>query len=141
MELTTLSTIELKRLEIIQSIIEKRLSVIDAADHLGLSRSQVHRLLNRYKADGAAGLVSGKRGKPSNRRYSNALREHALHIVQARYHDFGPTLAAEKLEEVHQLSISKETLRKWMTEVGLWEPRINRKRRVNRPLFAGGSNS
>jgi len=133
MELTTLSNIELKRLEIIQSIIKKRLSVVEASEHLGLSRSQVHRLLSRYKTDGAAGLVSGKRGKPSNRRYSNALREHVLHIVQARYYDFGPTLAAEKLQEVHQLSISKETVRKWMTEVGLWEPRINRKRRVHQP--------
>ena len=104
-----MSTAELKRLEIIQSIIDKRVSVVDASALMGLSRSQVHRLLKRYKSGGAAGLVSGKRGKPSNRRYPNSIRDYALHIVQARYHDFGPTLAAEKLEEVHQLSISKET--------------------------------
>lgn len=133
MELTTLSNIELKRLEIIQSILENRMSVVEAGEHLGLSRSQVHRLLNRYRSNGAAGLVSGKRGKPSNRRYPNALREHVLHIVESRYHDFGPTLAAEKLEELHQLSISKETMRKWMIEAELWEPRINKKRRVYQP--------
>jgi len=133
MELTRMSTAELKRLEIIQSIIDKRVSVVDASTLMGLSRSQVHRLLKRYKSDGAAGLVSGKRGKPSNRRYPDSIRDYALHIVQARYHDFGPTLAAEKLEEVHQLSISKETLRKWMVEAEIWEPRINRKRRVHQP--------
>ncbi len=48
MELTTLSSIELKRLEIIQSIIEKRLSVVEAGNQLDLSRSQVHGLLKRY---------------------------------------------------------------------------------------------
>lgn len=133
MELTTLSNLELKRLEIIQSIRDNHLSVVEGAVHLGLSRSQVHRLLKRYALDGAAGLVSGKRGKPSNRKYPDSFRDYALHIVQANYHDFGPTLAAEKLEEFHQLSVSKETLRKWMTETEIWEPRINRKRRVHQP--------
>lgn len=133
MELTTVSNTELSRLEIIHSIIDKRMSVTAAAQQLGLSRSHVHRLLSRYKTDGAAGLVSVKRDKPSNRRYSDALREHVLYIVQARYHDFGPTLAAEKLQEVHQISISKETMRKWTTDAGIWEPRINRKRRVHQP--------
>ncbi len=65
MELTTLSNIELKRLEIIQSILDKHLSVIDAGEHLGLSRNQVHRLLKRRKSVGTAGLASGKRGKPT----------------------------------------------------------------------------
>lgn len=133
MELITLSNTEIKRLELVQAIIEKRISVVEAASHLGLSRSQVHRLLARYKSDGASGLVSHKRGKPSNRRYSDALREHVLYLVQKRYHDFGPTLAAEKLEEVHQLSISKETMRKWMIEAGIWQSRIERKRRVHQP--------
>lgn len=133
MELTTLSNTELSRLEIIHSIIDKRMTVIEAGRQLRLSRSQVHRLLNRYKLDGAAGLVSGKRDKPSNRQYSDALREHVLHIVQVKYHDFGPTLASEKLREVHQILISKETMRKWMADAGIWEPRINRKRRVHQP--------
>ena len=133
MELTTLSNTELSRLEIIHSIIDKRMTVIEAGRQLRLSRSQVHRLLNRYKLDGAAGLVSGKRDKPSNRQYSDALREHVLHIVQVRYHDFGPTFALEKLEAEHDISISKETLRKWMIKAGIWRSRIERKRRVYQP--------
>lgn len=98
MELITLSNTEIQRLELVQAIIEKRISVVDAASHLGLSRSQVHRLLSRYKLYGVSGLVSQKRSKPSNRRYSDALREHVLYLVQEHYHDFGPTLAAEKLD-------------------------------------------
>jgi transposase len=133
MELTTLSKLELQRLEIIQSILDKRLSVVDAGEHLGLSRSQVHRLLQRYRLNGAAGLASGKRGKPSNRKYPDTLRDYVLHTVQSKYHDFGPTLAAEKLEEVHELSISKETLRKWMIESGIWQSRIERKKRIHQP--------
>lgn len=74
MELTTLSKLELQRLEIIQSILDKRLSVVDAGEHLGLSRSQVHRLLQRYRLNGAAGLASGKRGKRDVKRSGNAPR-------------------------------------------------------------------
>lgn len=87
----------------------------------------------RYRLNGAAGLASGKRGKPSNRKYPDTLRDYVLHIVQSKYHDFGPTLAAEKLEEVHELSISKETLRKWMIEGGIWQSRIERKKRIHQP--------
>lgn len=133
MELTTLSKSELQRLEIIQSIIDKRLTVVDASEHLGLSRSQVHRLLQRYRLNAPAGLTSGKRGKASNRKYPDTLRKYALHIIQSKYHDFGPTLAAEKLEEYHGVSVSKETLRKWMTDAGIWQSRIERKKRMHQP--------
>lgn len=133
MELTTLSQHELKRLEIIQSVIDKRLSVVNAAKLIGISRSQMHRILKRYRRSGASGIASQKRGKPSNRKIANSLREYALFIVRSNYHDFGPTFAAEKLRECHDFDVSKETLRKWMIEDGLWEPRINRKRRVHQP--------
>ncbi|QFT71033.1 hypothetical protein FIU93_29870 (plasmid) [Labrenzia sp. THAF35] len=97
MSLITMSQKELNRLEAIQKIRDRRLSVVDAARLLSLSRSQVHRLLQAYDRDGAAGLVSGKRGRPSNRRHGDEFRNAVLDLVRERYHDFGPTLAREKL--------------------------------------------
>jgi hypothetical protein len=47
-----------------------------------------------------------------------------------RYLDFGPTLAREKLIELHRISVSKETLRQWMTEAGIWVSCRERKKRV-----------
>ena len=38
-----------------------------AAQRLGVSRRQPERLIQRYKNEGAAGLVSRKRGRPGNR--------------------------------------------------------------------------
>ena len=90
-----------------------------AAHSLGISRRQVHRILKAYKSDGPAGLMSKKRGQRSNRSYSPGFKEYALSIFRERYHDFGPTLAAEKLAESHEIFLSKETLRQWMIEVGL----------------------
>jgi hypothetical protein len=71
-------------------------------------------------------LVSGKRGRPSNRQIPAERRDALLALVRARYDDFGPTLAREKLLECHGLRVSTETLRKWMTGDGLWVPHAQR---------------
>jgi len=131
--LITMSQKELHRLEVIQKINDRRLSVVQAAELLDLSRSQVHRLLQVYDRAGAAGLVSKKRSRPSNRRHSEDFRNAALDLIRERYLDFGPTLAREKLIELHQISVAKETLRQWMTEAGIWISRRERKQRVFQP--------
>lgn len=76
---------------------------------------------------GAASLASKRRGKPSNNRVPAAVRELTMSLVKAHYADFGPTLAAEKLHEHQSCLVSRETLRKWMIEDGLW---IDRRRRL-----------
>src|SRR6201998_339187 len=104
-----------------------------AAQLLGRSERQVWRLLKAFRAGGAAGLVSKKRGRPSNRKTAAAVRTAALWIVRQNYADFGPTLAAEKLAGEHGFSFSSETLRKWMIEDGLWRERNERQKRVHQP--------
>ena len=131
--LITMSQKELNRLKTIQQIRDNQLRVVEAAALLGLSRSQVHRMLQAFDRLGATGLVSGKRGRPSNRRYGEDFRNDVLDIVRTYYRDFGPTLACEKLIERHRLSVSKETLRQWMTAAGLWTSRRERKRQLHQP--------
>jgi transposase len=104
-----------------------RLPVRAAAQLLGRSERQVWRLLKAFRSDGAAGLISKKRGRPSNRKTAKAVRSAVLWIVRQNYADFGPTLAAEKLAAEHGFSFSSETLRKWMIADGLWRDRKQRK--------------
>jgi hypothetical protein len=92
--LITMSQKELHRLELIQRIRGRSLTVVEAAELLRLSRSQVHRLLHAYDLAGAGSLVSKKRGRPSSRRHSEAFRDLVLDLVREHYVDFGPTLAA-----------------------------------------------
>jgi hypothetical protein len=102
------------------------LRVADACSLLGLRRRQVFRLLRGLKADGATSVISKRRGKPSNNRVADEVRTLALSLVRARYADFGPTLAAEKLAAHHGCAVSRETLRGWMIADGLWVDRRHR---------------
>ena len=78
------------------------------------------------KQDGAPSLLSKRRGKPSNHRLAAKVRALALSLVRERYADFGPTLAAEKLAELHGCLVSRKTLRGWMIADGLWTDRRHR---------------
>ena len=98
----------------------------EAARRLGLSERQVKRLARRYRERGAAGLVSGRRGRRSNNAFDEAFREAVMDLVRTRYRDFGPTFASEKLVEEHGLRLSAETLRGWMIEDGLWRAKARR---------------
>ncbi len=105
---------ELSRLEMMQAIQDRRLTQKKAAQALGLSVRHVKRLYRAYREMGPAGLVSGRRGKPSNHRLDPSVVKRARDLLEEKYHDFGPTLACEKLREVHGLRMSAESVRKLM---------------------------
>lgn len=111
------------------------LRIEDAAMLLGVCRRQVYRLLDRLRANGPEGLVSWKRGRPSNRAFKAAARDQILGVVRQHYRDFDPTLATEYLAERHQITISHETLRKWMIQEGLWKDRNARRSRPYQPHY------
>ena len=120
-ELLTMSKRELTRLEVMQRLKDKRLTQKEAAQMLGLSTRQVKRLWRAYREKGAPGLVSARRGKPSNNRLDTDVVQKALDLIKAKYDDFGPTLAHEKLTEVHKLRISRESVRRIMIEEKIWK--------------------
>lgn len=126
-ELHTMSNKELTRLEAMVRIKEKRLTQKEAGERLGISTRQVKRLYQAYRKRGAKGIVSKKRGKPSNNRLDAGMKQAALDLIKERYADFGPTLAHEKLREVHKVEISRESVRKLMIEEGLWKARRAKK--------------
>jgi len=124
---------ELGRLKIIEDIEAQRLSVVQGAELAGVSRRQMTRLVRAFRDNGPSGLISKKHGKLSNRRHTNGFRDYVQELVRQNYADFGPTLALEKLEARLDVLVAKETLRKWMTEAGIWQTRKERRSRVYQP--------
>jgi hypothetical protein len=106
---------------------------VRAGELLGLLARQARRLFKQFERIGPSALVSRKRGRPSNHRLPSGIKEKAVALVRERYLDFGPTLAHEKLAELHDVRVSNETLRKWMAEAGIWKNRAARKAAPHQP--------
>lgn len=135
MTVIVMSRTEIDRMSVLQDLAGGRIKVADASALMGIGRRQVFRLVKAFAQDGPAALVSRRRGRPSNRSYPAALRAEVLAIVRARYPDFGPTFAAEKLAELHGLRVARETLRQWMMSAGLWKDRRARLKPVHQPRY------
>jgi len=123
-----MSNEELLRKSAIEGVLERRESQKVVSVRLGISERQFRRILQRYRREGISGLVSKKRGVPSNRKTKESIRE----IVDNFINDplvkgFGPTLMAEKLEAIKEIRLSKETVRKMMIEAGVWKSKGKRK--------------
>ena len=122
-ELLTMSQREITRLEAMQRLKDKRLTQKEAGQLLGISSRQVKRLWRAYLQQGAKGLVSLRRGQPSHNRLDAGVIQQALDLIKAKYPDFGPTLAHEKLTEVDGLQLSDESVRQIMIAEGIWKPK------------------
>ena len=135
MTVLTMSAAEITRFDTLMRVDRGEIRIPDAMELLGLQRRQIYWLLRRLRQEGAAGLVSRKRGRPSNRRFSDAFRAEVVALVREHYADFGPTLAREYLAERYGLGLSCETLRQIMMEAGLWKDRAARRPRPYQPRY------
>lgn len=131
-EAITMSKKELDRFAVLEQVRKKQLKQREAAEILGISDRQIRNLLVSVKTEGAKGVISKKRGKPSNNQKPKEFKESILSLVNSKYEGFGPTFASEKLEELDGLKINPETLRLWMIGAGIWT-RKESKRRTHPP--------
>ncbi len=129
-ERMALSQRERDRLRVLHEVQQGYLKQVEAARRIKLSDRQVRRLLLRLGAQGDRAVIHGLRGRPSNRKLPVGLEQKVLARVRQRYADFGPTLAAEHLAK-EGLSVSRETLRKWLTKASLWRPRSQRVKTIH----------
>lgn len=111
------------RSQVMAQVVEGKLDQASAAGRLGISVRQVKRLKRRLQDEDTLGLLSKKRGRPSNRRTAPEVLARAVALIGEHYADFGPTLACEKLSELHEIKLSVETVRQAMLRAGLWKAR------------------
>ena len=120
-DIIMLSQQERTRLHIVHKILNKELKHKEGSKILSLSERQLRRIVSRVRIEGDQGIVHKSRGKPSNRRFSTKLKNKVIKHYRAKYSDFGPTFAAEKLFDREKIKVHQETLRTWLIEAGDWK--------------------
>ena len=118
-----MTTIERLRLTVIEELSNGVINGTTAANKLNLSVRQVKRLKVKFREKGHNGLIHGSRGCPGKRKITSNLESHIVETINEKYHDFGPLLAFEKLQELHQITLGRETIRAIMIRNNIWKPK------------------
>ena len=130
---------ERDRLVALNKADKKLITQKQAAQQIGLSERHVRRLLAKLRSQGDRAVIHAARGRASNRKISAKVEKRAAAILsKPLYADFGPTLAAEYLQQRHGIHVGRETLRGWMAAAGLWKTRRRKPGRAHlwRPAAA-----
>jgi transposase-like protein len=110
------------RLVALKKAKKKLITQKQAAEEIGVTERQVRRLLRKLRRKGDHAVIHELRGRASNRKLPAEMQQRAITILSdPLYRGFGPTLAAEYLHKLHQITVSKETVRGWMGKAGLWK--------------------
>ncbi len=120
-DIIMLSQKELKRLHIIQQVLDGVMKQVEAAEILVMSDRQIRRLIKRVRIEGDAGIAHKGRGRPSGRKLPVKIKERVIELYREKLKGFGPTFAAEKVFELEGIQISDETLRLWLIKAGDWK--------------------
>ena len=103
---------ERRRLVVLSQVQEGKISLVKAAELLGLGYRQMKRVWERHQREGDGGVVHRLRGRRSNRQAKPGVKKRALQLYREKYRDYGVTLAAECLAEEDALPVPVSTLRR-----------------------------
>jgi len=118
---------ELSNYDIINNLIDGKINGTDASKQIGVSVRHIKRLKRKVIDDGAEGLIHQGRGRNGNRKLDDEIIIKIKKHLKEKYHDFGPTLACEKLDENEKIKLGVETIRQIMINSKLWKVKPRKK--------------
>ena len=126
-ELITLSTREIERLRIIHKVMDRNMTQVEASEILGITDRQIRNIITKIKEKGDQGIAHRNRGRAAPNKMREELEDRIGEIIKKKYADFKPTLASEKLLELHGIKVGREKLRQIMISKGIWRVRRHKK--------------
>jgi len=125
------------RYHILKQNLNGYISNQEAAQTLNISLRHFKRLKAKFKKLGVKALIHGNCGRKPNNAYPLSLKQSVLNLFKSSYSNFSVSHFTDMLKELHNISISRETVRKWLLEANLIKPNQRRyKRRKRRPRSA-----
>jgi len=137
----TMNKKEREQLVVFEKMKNNTITQTEASSQLGISTRWIRKKFKRYLENEAAGIIHKNRDRPSNKRWNENEKAVLIDLLQSDWHDFGPSFAAQKLKELKNINVSKETVRQTMIKGNLWQPKRekikHRKRRERRAMIGG----
>ncbi len=117
---------QLQRWHLMKMVEIGKITLKEASERIGVSYRQAKRIGRAIRERGMKALVHGNRGRPSNHRIKESLREKVLGLSKGIYWDFNDTHFTEKLRECEGIDLNRETVRKLRREAGVAPKRRRR---------------
>lgn len=133
-ETVTLTRAELKKVVVVEKILDGHMTNGEGAAALGLTVRQVIRLKKKYLAEGGAqALAHGNRGRKPEHAISEMTKEHVVMLYKAKYHGSNNCHFAELLEEHEAVELSSSSVRRILVEAGIKQPKQRRRSKAHQP--------
>jgi len=120
---------EQKRLMVLNKMERRELHLAEAAQLLSLSVRHVKRLRAGYCQGGAEALAHGNRGRKPVHAVGDGIRHKIVDLAQGKYVGFNQQHYTELLAEREGISLSRSTVRRILSAVGIHSPRKRRPRK------------
>lgn len=111
----------MNKIHVTKNFVDKRITLEEAMEILQCSERTIYRYQDLYKTEWPPWFIHWLQGKPSNHNSNTSKHKDIDRIIRKnKYHDYWPTLLAERLEEEYHIQINKESLRQRMIKLGIW---------------------
>lgn len=117
---------EYNKYEVIKKLIESSGNKKRAAIKLGCTIRTINRLIILYKSEGKQGFIHKNRGRPPITKINEDIKNEVVNYYFNEYSDANLTHFIEILLKDKNISISIETLRKWLFECNVLSPKAHR---------------
>ncbi len=108
-----------KRVDAVRRIRQGALTVVMAAQMLGLCARQVRRLMRKVEKTGEKSLAHGNAGRSPAHRLGAEVRKRVVALMRGRYAGFNDQHFTEKLAEYEGLKLSKSSVRRILRAAGI----------------------
>ena len=115
----TLTTKEQTRIQVLNGVIEGKVTVAVASGLMGVSERHAWRLLAAYRGEGPAAVAHGNRGRKPATTTCPQTREKVRELAEGPYAGFNHTHLTEMLAEREDIHLSRSTVRRVLLAGGL----------------------
>ncbi len=121
-----MSSKEARRPGLVQAALAGKVTNREAAQALKLSVRQFRRLKAAYRRAGVGGLLHGNRHRPAHNRLSDAERQRIVDLINGKFAGLNDSHLTEKLRELEELEVCRETVRRLRQAAGIAPTRRRR---------------
>jgi transposase len=132
-ETITLTKVELKKIRVVQKIVDGHMTNSEGALTLGISVRQIIRLKNKYKAEGEQGIVHKNRGRTPVHALNVDMKDRAAELYTTKYHGSNCCHLAELLQEHEDMELSSSSVRRILLAKGLKTSKQRRRTKAHQP--------